>query len=80
MKITVELPESELQEICQITGLTKKGPAIRKLLSDSLQRQRRARTLIKFRTGEWSARLEGYEAARRQDHLTAQTLADAWQG
>jgi Arc/MetJ family transcription regulator len=79
MKITIELPDSDIQEICQITGLAKKGPAIRKLLSDTLQLQRRARTLAQFRTGEWSASLDGFEIARRQDRQHAQTLADAWQ-
>ena len=34
MKITVELPENELAEICEITGISKKGPAIRKLLAE----------------------------------------------
>ena len=43
MKITVELPENELAEIFEITGISKKGPAIRKLLADTLQSQRRAR-------------------------------------
>jgi len=33
MKITVDLPENELTEICEITGINKKGPAIRKLLA-----------------------------------------------
>ena len=31
MKITVELPEAELRAICELTGIRKKGPAIRKL-------------------------------------------------
>ena len=41
MKITVELPEAELRAICELTGIRKKGPAIRKLLGDSLMLQRR---------------------------------------
>ena len=36
MKITVDLPDSELCEITRITGIAKKGPAIRKLVSDAL--------------------------------------------
>jgi hypothetical protein len=62
MKITVELPESELAEICEITGVSKKGPAIRKLLTDTLRAQRRATIAGKFLTGEWSADLDGFEA------------------
>ncbi len=42
MKITVDLPETDLVEICEITGISKKGPAIRRLLADTLQAQRRA--------------------------------------
>ena len=78
MKITVELPESELREICEITGVDKKGPAIRKLLADSLQLQRRLRTTRKFLTGEWSATLEDYESSRQQDRQSSLTLADLW--
>jgi hypothetical protein len=35
MKITVDLPETELAEICEITGISKEGPAIRRLLVDT---------------------------------------------
>jgi len=78
MKVTVELPDSELREICAITGLKKKGPAIRKLLADSLQLQRRAGSTCRFLTGEWSANLDGVETARKKDRQSSQTLADAW--
>ena len=67
MKITVDLPESDLQHICELTGIDKKGPAIRKLLSDSLLLERRARTTRKFLTGERSAGLGSFEAARQKD-------------
>lgn len=70
MKITVELPESEVAEICEITGIAKKGPAIRKLLADSLQVQRRAWIADKFLSGEWSAELENFEVAKSAERST----------
>ncbi|MEX1115094.1 MAG: hypothetical protein WEB53_07585 [Akkermansiaceae bacterium] len=78
MKITVELPESELAEICEITGVAKKGPAIRKLLADTLQAQRRAKIAGKFLTGQWSTELSGYEASKATDRAQAQTLSEQW--
>ncbi len=78
MKITVELPESELREICEITGIHKKGPAIRKLLSDSLMLQRRARIAQRFLSGEWSAELDDYEATKKAERAEARTLAEQW--
>ena len=78
MKITVELADAELREICEITGIRKKGPAIRKLLADSLMLKRRARIAHKFLSGEWSAELEGHEAAKKADREQARTLAEQW--
>jgi len=78
MKITVELPENELAEICEITGVAKKGPAIRKLLADTLQAQRRAKIADKFLTGEWSAELDSFEASRAADRSESKTLTEQW--
>ena len=78
MKVTVELPEEEMREICELSGISKKGPAIRMLLNDALQLRRRARISQKFLTGEWSAELGGYEAAKAKDKHSAQTLATQW--
>lgn len=78
MKITVDLPESDLREITRITGLKKKGPAIRKLVTDTLRLQKRAEISAKFLSGEWSAALPGYEAAESADLADTLTLADSW--
>lgn len=78
MKITVELPENELVEICEITGIAKKGPAIRKLLTDTLQAKRRARIAGKFLSGQWSAELKDFEATKDADRAQAQTLSGLW--
>jgi len=78
MKITVDLPESELTEICEITGIAKKGPAIRKLLADTLQTQRRAKIAEKFLTGQWSAELKAFEACKAADRSQSRTLSEQW--
>lgn len=78
MKITVDLPESELREITRITGIAKKGPAIRKLLADTLMLQRRAEISSKFLTNEWSTELQGYEESRATDRRETLTLAESW--
>jgi hypothetical protein len=64
MKITVEISDSEMKEILRVTGQSKKGPAIRKLLSDALALQRRRELAQKFIECEWGAELKGFEAAQ----------------
>ena len=61
MKITVELPDSEMKEICRLTGENKKGPAIRKLVADALMLKRREQLAQKFIDGEWGVELKGFE-------------------
>ncbi len=78
MKITVDLPEKEIREITRLTGISKKGPAIRKLLADTLMLQRRAEISAKFLSGEWSAELKGLEKSRASDRLESQTIAESW--
>jgi hypothetical protein len=78
MKITVEIPENELREICRITGISKKGPAIRQLLDTALQLARRKELSEKFVSGEWGTELSGFEAARSSDKSAAQTRSESW--
>lgn len=78
MKITVDLPESDLSEICRATGIAKRGPAIRKLVSEALMLRRRAELAGKFMSGEWSAELAGVAAAKTRDRAESQHLADLW--
>jgi len=70
MKITVEIPDSDMKEICRVTGESKKGPAIRKLVSDALMLKRREKLAQKFITNEWGVELKGFEAARAADQQT----------
>jgi hypothetical protein len=78
MKITVELPDNELREICEITGIRKKGPAIRKLVEDSLMIERRRRIARKFMEGAYSAELSGFETAKKAELESSQTLSELW--
>ncbi len=78
MKITVEIPEKDLRDICRVTGISKKGPAIRKLVGDALMLERRKELSEKFLTGEWGTDLAGYEDARAASRLEARTLSEAW--
>jgi hypothetical protein len=78
MKITVDLPENDLQDICRITGIPKKGPAIRQLLENALMLERRKEISGRFMSGEWGAELSGYEEAKAADQQKTLTQADAW--
>jgi len=78
MRVTFDLPEADLQEICRITGVARKSTAIRKLVVDTLQFHRRAEISGKFLSGEWSAELENFEAARSVDRTKSTVLSDRW--
>ena len=78
MKISVEVSDSELRQVCKLTGERKKGPAIRKVLENALLQHRREEIAHKFLTGEWSAESAGYEAAKQAERRTAQTLDTLW--
>jgi hypothetical protein len=75
MKITVEIPDSEIKEICRVTGENKKGPAIRKLVTDALMLKRRENLVRRFIDGEWGVELKGFESAQAADRV-----ADAQEG
>lgn len=64
MKVTVEISDSDVKEICRVTGERKKGPAIRKLVADALLLKRREAIAQKFIDGEWGVELEGFESAQ----------------
>lgn len=67
MKISVELSDSDIKEICRLTGESKKGPAIRKMVTEALMMRRREEIAGKFMTGEWGVSLTGFEAGRTAD-------------
>ena len=67
MKVTVEISDQEMQEVLELTGENKKGPAIRQLLDEALQLRRRAQVAERFISGEWGVALDTFEANRDYD-------------
>ncbi len=78
MKVTVELSDSDLKDICRITGERKKGPAIRKLVVDALMLKRREEIAGKFISGKWGVTLAGFENARAADRKIAKKSSSKW--
>jgi hypothetical protein len=75
MKVTVELSDSEMAEILELTGELKKGPAIRRLMEEALQQRRRTQIAQKFLSGEWGVELETFEADQERERLRVQEVA-----
>ena len=75
MKVTVELSETEMAEILDLTGERKKGPAIRRLMEEALQQRRRAQIAQRFLSGEWGVELESYEADQARERQRDQESA-----
>jgi hypothetical protein len=78
MKVTLELPENEVHEIINFTGIPKKGPAIRRWVSDALALRRRSEMTNHYLRGKWSAELSGYESSRQADRDNTLTLDKQW--
>jgi hypothetical protein len=78
MKITVEISDSQIKEICRVTGEKKKGPAIRKLVADALMLKRRALLANKFISGEWGVELKGFEAGQSADERADSHSEQSW--
>ncbi len=78
MKISIELSDSEVKEICRVTGEKKKGTAIRKLVQDALILKRRASMTENFISGKWGVELAGFEAAQAVEKRKSEAQAKAW--
>ena len=75
MKVTVDLSDHEMQEILELTGERKKGPAIRRLMEEALQQRRRAQIAQRFLSGEWGVELETFEADQERERQRNQEFA-----
>lgn len=80
MKITVELSDIELDNICRITGEKKKGPAIRKMVADALRMKQREEIVSKFISGKVGVELSGFESSRAADRKSAKKRSTKWRG
>ena len=78
MRITVELSDSDMKEVCRVTGEKKKGPAIRKLVADALMLKRRAEIMQKFISGEWGVELKGFEESQSAERKADEALERRW--
>jgi hypothetical protein len=78
MKITVELSDSEVREICRVTGEKKKGPAIRRLVTDALMLKRREKLAQKFIDAEWGVELKDFEAAQAAEQVADKRDKERW--
>jgi len=78
MKVTVEFSDSDMKEICLVTGERKKGPAIRKLVTDALTLKRREKLARKFISSEWGVELKGFEEAHLADKQTDSQSDERW--
>ena len=78
MKITVDISDSEIKEICRVTGERKKGPAIRKLVADALRLKRREKLAQKFIDAEWGVELKGFESVQAADRAAGKQGEKHW--
>jgi hypothetical protein len=72
MKITVDLPDKAVRDICRFAGERKKGPAIRKMALENLNWRIRQSLLDKFASGEWSVDLPDWRELRKERDLSWQ--------
>ena len=80
MKISVELSDSMLKEVCRLTGEKKKGPAVRKLVLQQLKMMERRKFVDEVISGKFSVKFEGFEEARAKDRRDGRKLAKALAG
>lgn len=78
MKITVDLSDSELKQVCRVTGQSKKGPAIRMLIVDTLMLKRRERLAEKFISGAWGVDLSSFESGVAAERNTEAARGKKW--
>jgi hypothetical protein len=70
MKITVEISDKDLPDILRFSGEKKKGPAIAKLLADSLMLKRRRDLSERVMSGEWQVAVEAWPASRARERAS----------
>ena len=67
MKITVDIPEKDMKDILRFTGEKKKGPAIVRLVADSLMLKRRRELSEEVRSGKVKFEFPHYETMQELD-------------
>ena len=67
MKITVDISDKDLKDILRFTGEKKKGPAIAKLVADSLMLKRRRELSDEVMSGKVRFEFPHYETMQELD-------------
>ncbi len=67
MKITVDIPESDLKDIMRFSGEKKKGPAIAKFLASGLMLRRRRELSDEVLSGKTRFEFPHWEAMQELD-------------
>lgn len=67
MKITVDIPDKDMKDIMRFTGEKKKGPAIVKLVVDSLMLKRRRELSDEVMSGKFRVEFPDWEEMRKLD-------------
>ena len=67
MKITVDIPDKDLKDIMRFSGEKKKGPAIAKLVADTLMLKRRRELSDEVMSGKVRFEFPHYEAMQELD-------------
>lgn len=80
MKVTIDLSTAQVKEIIHMTGKRSTGLAVRKLVLDVLQMNRRGQIAGKFISGRWGGDLSGFEAGRLSDRSVARKRAGKLKG
>jgi hypothetical protein len=67
MKITVDIPDKDMRDIIRFTGVKKKGPAIVKLVADTLMLKRRRELSDEVLSGKVRFKFPHYEEMQELD-------------
>jgi hypothetical protein len=67
MKITVDIPDKDLEDIMRFTGEKKKGPAIAKFVNSELMLRRRRELCDEVMEGKFLVDLPDWREQRKRD-------------
>jgi hypothetical protein len=67
MKITVDIPDKDLKDIMRFTGEKKKGPAVARLVADTLMLKRRRELSDEVASGKVKFEFPHFEAMQELD-------------
>jgi hypothetical protein len=78
MKITVDIPDNDIKDILRFSGEKKKGPAIARLVANSLMLERRREMCEEVVSGKWTIALPDWRKTRAKDREHDRKLLARW--